>query len=86
MNLEDFIKLYQQIMENNSWKAMLKNYLEDAGKRPMIKYIQFCIDTRDGDIYSLVVEPFAKDAKRYRLDDEKDVVALQAYLKGEETC
>lgn len=83
MNIEEFVKLYHQIMENNSWKHMLETYLENAGEKPMIKYFQFTVDTRDGDIYSLVTEPFSKDSKRFRLDDPEELKQMKAYLKLE---
>ena len=83
MNIEEFVKLYHQIMENNSWKHMLKSYLKDASEKPMIKYIQFTVDTRDGDIYSLVTEPFSKDFKRFQLDDPEELKQMKSYLKLE---
>lgn len=81
MNIKDFGKLYEQIMENNSWKRMLINYNNDSETmKPIIKYVSFTIDTRDGEIYLVNVEPFSKDPEPFRVDTPDGLADLQAYL------
>ncbi|MFW6017120.1 MAG: hypothetical protein ACOCRK_11830 [bacterium] len=51
MNIKEFLELYQLIMEKHSRRTMRDNYKND---RKTIKYVDFKIDTRTGNVWCVV--------------------------------
>lgn len=48
MTLQEFTELHEYIMKNHSWKDFYEN--ASAGRK-LVKYVDFCVDTRKGDIW-----------------------------------
>lgn len=81
MDLQNFINLYNTIMEKYSWKRMFNNYLHPVkGKKP--KYVRFSLDTRDGKIFCATFQKSPTEDITFRLDNEEDVRAMYKWLNN----
>lgn len=48
MDIKDFVDIYKEVMENHGWNKLYDNTSEN---RKIYKYVDFKLDTRDGQIW-----------------------------------
>ena len=87
MTLEKLIELLNYIMENNSWKDLYNNACEKC--RPCPKYVDFSLDTRDGQIWKITfIENGGKETtgfslkqnKTFRIETDEDIKKIYEFL------
>jgi len=80
MNYEQLIELLKHIMENNSWQNLYENGCEKKHKCP--KYVDFCLDTRFGDIWQITFRdcPGFSEGKTFRVETEDEIKAVYDWL------
>lgn len=80
MNSQNLKNLIDYIMENNSQKEA--SYIL-RGRR-QYKYVDFRLDTRDGNIYSVIFKNGGNtDAVKFDIETERDLEKLYAWLDEE---
>ena len=79
MTPEQCLELMNYIQENNSWgDNMYENTCERH--RIAIKYVRFCLDTRDGKVWSVRFDPGDIRTKDFRVECENDLKDVYAWL------
>ncbi len=80
MSIEEFAKLAKTLVEKYGWKNMYDNNMEG---RMSIKYFQFSLDTRDGEIWRIDIMDGGQVSKSFRLDSKDGINKLINYLDKE---
>ena len=80
MSIEEFAKLAKMLVEKYGWKNMYDNNMEG---RMSVKYFQFSLDTRDGEIWRIDIMDGGQVSKSFRLDSKEGVDKLFNYLDKE---
>ena len=53
MSFAELMELLQYIQENNSWEKQGEINFEQGRARKIVKYIDFCVDTRTADVWHI---------------------------------
>ena len=80
MPIEEFLKLYEYLMENHSWKNMFEITCEQEKRVRIFKYIRFSVDTRDGNVWCVTFSGGGDKGHTFRLDVKEDVDAMYKFL------
>ena len=80
MSIEEFAKLAKMLVEKYGWKNMYYNNMEG---RMSVKYFQFSLDTRDGEIWRIDIMDGGQVSKSFRLDSQDGIDKLINYLDKE---
>lgn len=80
MSIEEFAKLAKTLVEKYGWKNMYDNNMEG---RMSVKYFQFSLDTRDGEIWRIDIMDGGQVSKSFRLDSKDGIDKLINYLDKE---
>ena len=80
MSIEEFAKLAKILVEKYGWKNVYDNNMEG---RMSVKYFQFSLDTRDGEIWRIDIMDGGQVSKSFRLDSQDGTDKLINYLDKE---
>ena len=83
MDFEELLKLLKYIQENNSWDKLYETNVER--KRKAVKYVDFCLDTRDGRVWhiyfrSIVGGSNKNKNKQFRVESIYDLQNVYKWL------
>ena len=71
MNIDEFYKLLKDIETNYGWLNHMKNCGDDNNVR-LFKYIDFCLDTRDMQVWRINFR-LANDTESFDLDNKESI-------------
>ena len=78
MTIKEYAELMEYIQANHSWENNL--YESASENRKVVKYIDSCTDTRDGEIWFVKIK-FRQILSRLQSDNEYDKIVFR-----EENC
>lgn len=82
MTPKQCLELMQYINTNNGWNDnMYENSCERH--RIAIKYVRFCLDTRDNRVWLLNFDPGFGEEISFRVENDDDLKSLYAFLDAD---
>lgn len=82
MTPQEYIKLLEYIQDNNGWKNSYQR--NNLGEVPLIKYVTSNYDTRDGEIWCIIIRDGHRGSKIFTGSDLNKENIIR-YLNGKES-
>lgn len=82
MTIKQYSELLEHIFKNNGWNIdAIPDILES--RKPIIKYVDSCFDTRDGHIWSIKLRGMLEE-KSFRVETDEELAKVYEWLLNKE--